>query len=279
MPKESGLYKIRNKKNGMFYIGRSVDIEKRWFRHKHELTRNIHHCLYLQRAWNKYGPASFEFIIVKVGLSLDQAKLLEDKYLRRCKSYLYNTSWVAGGGDLISYHPNKEEIKKRMVQNLKDRYKKLSSDERKKIYGHKGSSNGMFGKTHDSKTRLVLSKKAKAYFKEFESYRKGKTFEEVHGDILAKKLKESLSEHAKKRTGDKNPFFGRVHSKETVTKISKKKKGQLPVNCRSVVVEGLEYLSVTEASRQLNVVPATIIYRIKSENDKYKNYFYKDQWK
>ena len=60
-----GVYFIKNKINGKFYVGHSIDIKYRFRRHLYELKRNIHHCQYLQRAWNKYGEENYEFIIYK----------------------------------------------------------------------------------------------------------------------------------------------------------------------------------------------------------------------
>lgn len=91
----------------------------------------------------------------------------------------------------------------------------------------------------------------------------------------AKEMKENLSKVASTRTGEKNPFYGREHSEETKKKIALANKGKKPTNQRPVVIGGVEYPSATEASRQLNVVPATILHRIKSKNPKYDRYFYK----
>ncbi|WP_257352355.1 GIY-YIG nuclease family protein [Pseudalkalibacillus decolorationis] len=79
----SGIYKIVNKKNKMFYLGRSIDIEKRFTRHIYELRKNSHHCDFLQMAWNKYGENYFEFVIIKQGLTKAEATLLEAAYLKK----------------------------------------------------------------------------------------------------------------------------------------------------------------------------------------------------
>ena len=60
-----GVYKIENKINGLVYIGQSINIKKRWSRHKRELNNNIHGNAHLQRAWNKYGSKSFSFELIK----------------------------------------------------------------------------------------------------------------------------------------------------------------------------------------------------------------------
>jgi group I intron endonuclease len=61
-----GIYKIRNKLNGKFYIGSSVDISRRFSHHQLDLSKNKHDNPHLQNAWNKYGGENFEFEIVRL---------------------------------------------------------------------------------------------------------------------------------------------------------------------------------------------------------------------
>jgi group I intron endonuclease len=65
MTPNSGVYKIANKENGKMYIGSAFDIDKRFNLHKSCLRRNIHHSVYLQNSWNKYGEDCFEFSIME----------------------------------------------------------------------------------------------------------------------------------------------------------------------------------------------------------------------
>ena len=64
-PKITGIYKIVNTVNGHKYVGSGMSIKGRWRTHLHYLRQNKHHSPYLQRAWNKYGEKSFEFIIIE----------------------------------------------------------------------------------------------------------------------------------------------------------------------------------------------------------------------
>jgi group I intron endonuclease len=92
--KVCGIYRILNKLNNKFYIGSSIDIYKRWYTHKNDLTKNKHHAKKLQRAWNKYGESHFSFEILETCEPIkDTLILLEQKYLDL--NPCYNSSKVA----------------------------------------------------------------------------------------------------------------------------------------------------------------------------------------
>ena len=62
-----GIYKITNRVNGKCYIGKSVDINKRWIRHRccagsYASTTPDNH---LYRAMKKYGIENFEFEVIE----------------------------------------------------------------------------------------------------------------------------------------------------------------------------------------------------------------------
>lgn len=63
--KETVIYKIINLKNDKCYIGSAVDFRTRKTRHLSQLKCGTHHSIHLQRAYEKYGKESFEFIILE----------------------------------------------------------------------------------------------------------------------------------------------------------------------------------------------------------------------
>ena len=76
----SGIYGIRNNVNEKRYIGSSVNIAKRFYRHRKDLRQGKHHSRYLQRAWDKYGEGSFTFYVEEF-CEPDLCLILEDLYL------------------------------------------------------------------------------------------------------------------------------------------------------------------------------------------------------
>lgn len=84
--KRCGIYQIRNLVNGKVYIGSSVNIDKRWTKHKKDLTEDVHHSSHLQKSFNKYGIASFVFELLE---SVQRNFLIEKEqmYLDAIRSY------------------------------------------------------------------------------------------------------------------------------------------------------------------------------------------------
>jgi hypothetical protein len=134
----------------------------------------------------------------------------------------------------------------------------------------------------------LMSKKVKNYSKETR---------ELIGEKISKKLKcrptgkkgipnPTHSEWMKKN----NPFKGKTHttevkeilgkinskpkSEEHKRKISETLKGNKPGNMRKVIVDGIEYESLSYAARQVGIPTATMKNRLKSP--KFDNYKYKD---
>ena len=77
-----GVYKILNRKNGKFYIGSSVDIEKRFNSHRKKLIAGTHNNKHLQNAWNKYGEDSFEFFVLEEVPNINELRNRETYYLQ-----------------------------------------------------------------------------------------------------------------------------------------------------------------------------------------------------
>lgn len=276
---ESGIYIIRNLATEKVYVGSTINFNKRWQTHKTNLKKNKHSSIKLQRSYNKHGLDKFVFEIIE-RIPYDKEIIIEreDFFIKTYNSKVngYNIA-DAAFGDVLSTHPNKTEIIKKMSTTINKNISAMSKEERSKKWGKPGKLNGMYGKTHTPEVRKLISEINKGRI----AHNKGKTNIELYGEEKGKLLNKKISESAKKRIGDKNPFYGKTHSEETKLKLSKinktrfrqadpEERANRNPQIRTVIIEGKKYFGVSEAARQLNVCPATICYRIKSKNFNYK---------
>lgn len=236
------IYKILNKKSGKFYIGRTVNFKQRMYSHLSCLKKNKHGNFPLQAAWNKYFPEDFEFIILKEvfnneDLFIEEQKIL-DELGKDHNSWrnCYNTSRSAKDGGNLT---SKEILEKR------------AELQKTKFLGEgnpnwKGGKSISYCKSCNKKIRSTFNFCRKCYFKQ--------------RDV----------------TGSKNPFYGKVHSKESRKKISESNKGKkVPSLQKPFYIDGILYNTLAEADKILGINFTTIRHRIVSKNPMFDNYKYK----
>ncbi len=275
---KSGVYRIVNKITNKFYIGSSKDVEKRFKIHISLLKRGKHINNHLQNAFNIDGYDSFVFEVIE---ECDSKILLEREqhYLdNHNKSLMYNFSKTAGGGDNISYHPDRNNIIKK--QNVAYRkWRDSLSDENKKIISEnkRGSKNPNYnnGIAWTKDMREKNAKLSKDRFKTFWKKNRGKTLEEIYGVKKASLMKNKYSDIAKNRIGDKNPFWGKLHTNKYKKEARKRRLGKyfgsqnIPFK-----IDNIEYKSLGEASKILAIHITTIRHRLNSKNKKFEQYRY-----
>lgn len=225
------IYQIKNKINNHSYIGSSNNFKSRQKRHLYDLRRGKHHSIYLQRAFVKYNEESFEFLILE-----ETSNLFErEQYWIDLLKPEYNVGSV-GGGDNISKHPNLKEIKKKHSINGKSRYQKLTKEERESRKKYGSNNPNWKGGISSNNTCKMCGKKI---------YPNHKTCVKCC------------------KNGSSNPFYGKRHSDETKEKIRKKKVGKKPVNSKKIIINGISYLSQSDAAKSLGVSPSLISYRLR----------------
>lgn len=117
-----GIYKIVCKIDSKVYIGRSVDIEKRWKEHKVGLRGRRHSNSHLQRAWDLYGECNFSFEIVEecaVDKTPEREAHWQSHYGIGDSSRCYNLLIEDGTGSFRIH----EETKRKMSESSKGRPK------------------------------------------------------------------------------------------------------------------------------------------------------------
>jgi group I intron endonuclease len=232
-----GVYKIINTVNGKFYVGSSKDIPSRVRRHFYDLKRNSHHSAYFQRAYNKYGKESFTHEVV---LECDNFIEEEQKLLDNLDwSLAYNVSKAADGGDTYTHNPNKEARRLQLIAILKPYWENTVPRYGKDNSNWRGGISSSICKGCGKKLTGDSDFCRPCYF--------------AQRDI----------------SGEKNPFFGKSHSNETIEKLRKR-----TPTTQKVVIDDVEYPSMLEASKALKAHPNTITNRVK--NPKFPNYRYKD---
>lgn len=258
----NAIYMIKNSMNGKFYVGGTTELKKRMYRHSTDLFKNKHHSIEMQKDFNMYTDYVFELHILEYVQDKNEVVKREqfhiDRYLKDSPELLYNIGMKSNGGDNLTHHPNREQIIQKIQKSIRDKNKSMSIEQRKILYGQPGKRNGMYGKTHSAETRKKISDHNKGQPGPW----LGKTFSIEH--------RRKMSENASKRIGNKNAFYGKVHSPDTRKRISDANKGRLPINTQKVEIDGVIYNSKSEAGRTLNVATATISNRC--NNNKFPTY-------
>ena len=89
-----------NKTNGKRYVGITKDIEKRW-----KLNGIAYKKQNFYKAICKYGWDGFEHVVLKDGLSAEEAKKAEIDYISQFNSISPHGYNISMGGDLTSCTP------------------------------------------------------------------------------------------------------------------------------------------------------------------------------
>jgi hypothetical protein len=81
----SGIYLIKNIVNNKIYVGSSVNLNNRNYKHFWMLRKGIHDNNHLQNSYNKHGDSSFIFEILEY-CSSEELILKENYYISKYKS-------------------------------------------------------------------------------------------------------------------------------------------------------------------------------------------------
>lgn len=255
-----GAYILTHVKSGMFYVGSSKDVDKRVHLHWYLLKKGKHVSKVFQQLWD--NSPKFDVRTIRAE-NRDEAFAIEQAIIAENENnpLMINIGLGVYGGDNLTRHPERLKIVEKIADSWRAIIRDMSPEERRMRFGRAGESNPMFGKTHTDEIKAKIS-----------AINKGNQY--ALGSVRSIEQRKALSDFAKTRTGEANPFHGKSHSEETKKLLSEKLKGQLPPNLRPVSVDDVVYPSATEAAKQLGVVTATILFRIKSKNPKFSNYFY-----
>lgn len=245
----SGVYRIVNTSNGKFYLGSTIDFERRWNEHRCGLRANKHINIRLQNSWNKHGERCFDFEVLK---QCDPKNILQEEqhYLNELnpwkQSVGYNIGRSALGGDNLTNHPDRLNIVKKLSSWSKSMWARRTPEEREEF------SKNRSGDKNPNWKGGVSKKNCEGCGKEIFPYHR----------FCSKCSK----------IGNRNPFFGKTHSTETLEKMGNKRKlnpHKLPNNSKYIFAEGTVYPSANKAAIALNISRGLINHRIKKRPDAY----------
>ena len=223
MMKISGVYEIRNIFDNHRYIGSSIDIKKRWQKHKLALNNYQHRNSHLQRAWNKYGENAFIFVTLLV-CDIKNLILYEQICINKFKPR-YNIALIAGSCLGVKCS---EEKKEKIIA-------KLSGKKRPPEVGLKVSIANK-GRKHTCEARVNMSlarmgkKRSVEHCNNISLGRKGIVFTEEHKKNISLALtgRRLAPEHCAKMLGRIPWNKGKtgVYSNEALLKMSFAKTGK-----------------------------------------------------
>ena len=223
-PKISGIYKIVNTGNGKKYVGSTVNVKKRWNEHRRDLRQNKHHSPYLQRAWNKYGEDTFEFLIIEECEPVKKILIEREQFwIDTVHAYGktgYNVAKTAGASMAGMKH-TKSTLKKMRGRNWTEEQR----------LGISGENNHMYGRTHTPEVKEKLSELGK-----------GKTHTE---------------EHKEKIKGEGNPMYGKKHTEESKARMSEAQKNRPPASpetCKKISIANKGHRHTDETRKKMSDV-------------------------
>lgn len=126
-----GIYKITNKENGKAYIGQSIHIEDRWYKHKWEAETEGYpaYDYTIHKAFRKYGVSAFTFEIIEecIQESLDER---EKYWIAFYDTYFngYNDTEGGDGGPIMKGEENpRARLTEQDVFDIRSRVLKCES--------------------------------------------------------------------------------------------------------------------------------------------------------
>jgi len=154
--KIAGIYAIKQISTGIQYIGSSVNISRRWNKHRSDLNSGKHHAPWLQRSWTKHGATDFEFLLLETVKTLDDLRERERVWLLKA-DVTFNNMQASNRCGVLTHG---EQTRIQMATSQKIRFQKnpmgpISDEQKMQI------STAQKGKTVTAATREKQSIAAK----------------------------------------------------------------------------------------------------------------------
>jgi group I intron endonuclease len=221
----AGVYRIRNTVNGKVYVGSSVNVRRRIWRHKDHLRKCCHENQHLQNAFNKYGADCLSFErVVALKDKLFWEQFFINNYHSYDKQFGYNKSPTAGsslGVKLSEEACRKLSIAIKIAQNKPEvreatRRRSIELGLHKNFGDVSGEHNGMYG-THRAGAKAPFYGKAhkegtKSAIRQALTGRKLTEEHKKHvaeAGKIAQNRPEILEANRNRSIGSGNPMYGK----------------------------------------------------------------------
>lgn len=253
--KVSGIYKILNKINGKFYIGRATCIYNRVNTHVSMLRGNRHPNIHLQRAWNKYGKDVFVFSVVQIGLKSDLIEL-EQYYLDTLKPK-YNISDSATSNSADRWTP---EFRKAISDSKIG--KKLNITEEDRINRRNRALKNL---SKDRRVKISQYTKDGKYIRDWDSMKEAAEYYSINSCVISSCVRRVHNYAAGFRWSYKGEVLQELLPSKRVypKKVIKNRKPVIQYSLSGEYIN--EFDSLTSAQEQTGVAMASIIRQIQGK--------------
>jgi len=192
------IYIIKNLINGKIYIGQTRNFKERCHSHKY----NKDSKMIISKAIKKYGFDNFKISIIESNLDIEFLDEKEKFYIKKYNSQNKN----------IGYNLDPGGCKNKI---LSEEHKNNISLGVKKAISLMGE--------HPNKGK----KRSDEHKKKLSEINSGNKNPNFNGKLMTKEVRKKISENNKWRCGEKNSFFNKKHTKESIEKnrITQFKKG------------------------------------------------------
>lgn len=199
------IYVIANNQNNKLYVGQTTRTPTQQYIDHMRHSKPISESDSFHRDIKEFGREHFTVFTLMSEVPNDKLDFWERYFILKYNTCKSGYNNTLGGGGILGYK-HTEDTKRRISNSVN------SPQYRKKVYTPERSH----------KISVALS---------------GRKFSKEH--------REKISAVAKTRYGDKNPFFGKHHSEESIHKIMQKSKPIFAIDARSG--ERLDFDGIYEA--------------------------------
>jgi group I intron endonuclease len=146
-----GIYGIYCEGNGLWYVGKSVNIMHRMQDHFKALVDGVHKNKYLQRSFAKYGMPSFTFFSLDL-CSKENASEFEIMWIQRLNCFHKGFNLTQGGDGGVHCEETKNKIRRALLGKPRPAFSKEWRDK---------MSQSQMNRTHPQEVKDKISKSLK----------------------------------------------------------------------------------------------------------------------